>query len=157
MVRKDLQPGPGKAQGKQLGEESWEGGTPGAPGAASSSLPAQRHCRHSPEMRLQPHTCQRRNRAPSPLASPMAELSVPSREPAAGSGAQGKRWQSRESGNNWGLGMGPGPWESPCPTAAGMRTEFTLHQGIGKKVRVGGRRLVLKWSLKTIWGFSLGS
>lgn len=79
-----------------------------------SSRPPQKYYTDLPGMRLEPHTCTR-NRTRSPQVSPMMELLVPSREPAAGSRAQGERWGSRERGQNLGLGTGPGPWGPPWP------------------------------------------
>lgn len=108
-----------------------------------SSLP------DSPGIRLEPHACNR-NRTLSPQASPMVELFVPSREPVTGN-TDLQRQTSGRVGNDWGLGLGPGPWGIPlwphvCWNEGQQYLLWTGHQeeresrggGYGFKVGVGG-------------------
>lgn len=108
---------------------------------SSPSLPHTRYYADSPGMRLEPQTCDR-SRTASPQASPMAELSAPSKEPAARGGEPRVRGcQAGSVGITW-LPLGLGPWGSPFgPRFAGRKgNRLCFGESIRKKViRVEGR------------------
>ena len=84
-------------------------------------------------MRLEPHTC-KRNRTLSPQASPMVELFVPSKEPAAESTEPTVRGsKAGRMGKNWGLGLGQGPWGSPFGPTLARITVLTLERASERK------------------------
>lgn len=112
----------------------------------SSSLPPHTYYTDSPGIRLETHTCNR-NRTLSPQASPMVELFVPSREPAAESTEHRVRGsQAGRVGKTWGLGLGPGPQGARLgPTVAGMRDHSIYFGERIRKKKLRGGDGGLKW------------